>query len=51
MSAPLYDALRALAARDTARFHMPGHKGVSADCFPFSIDYTETYGTGNSYEA
>ena len=50
MSAPLYDALRALAARDTARFHMPGHKGVSADCFPFSIDYTETYGTGNLYE-
>ena len=54
MSTPLYDALRALAAQNTARFHMPGHKGRPA--FPgfdalFAIDFTETYDTGNLYEA
>ena len=54
MSTPLYNALRALAAQNTARFHMPGHKGQPA--FPgfdalFAIDFTETYGTGNLYEA
>lgn len=54
MSTPLYDALTALAAQDTARFHMPGHKGqpVFPDFAPlFSIDFTETYGTGNLYES
>lgn len=30
MSTPLYNALRALAAQNTARFHMPGHKGQPA---------------------
>ena len=51
MSTPLYDALRALSEQNTARFHMPGHKGTSSAAgFPFSIDYTETYGTGNLYE-
>lgn len=54
MSTPLYNALRALAAQNTARFHMPGHKGQPA--FPgfdalFAIDFTETYDTGNLYEA
>ena len=51
--APLYEALQALAARDTARFHMPGHKGKPVfDAFAgvFPIDFTETYGTGNLYE-
>ncbi len=51
--APLYEALQALAARDTARFHMPGHKGKPVfDAFAnvFEIDFTETYGTGNLYE-
>lgn len=52
-SAPLYESLEALAARDTLRFHMPGHKGrpvfsAFADVFP--LDFTETYGTGNLYE-
>ena len=52
-SAPLFEALQALAARDPARFHMPGHKGrpvfqTFADVF--QIDFTETYGTGNLYE-
>lgn len=51
MSTPLYDALHALSTKNSARFHMPGHKGVpSAAGFPFPIDYTETYGTGNLYE-
>lgn len=54
MNTPFYDALRQLAAQDTARFHMPGHKGQPV--FPafgdmFAIDFTETYGTGNLYEA
>ena len=29
MPTPLYDALRAYAGREPARFHMPGHKGKS----------------------
>ena len=52
-STPLYDALRALYAKHTARFHMPGHKGkdVLPDFGPiFAIDFTEIYGTGNLYE-
>lgn len=49
---PLYDALRALADRRTARFHMPGHKGAPA--FPdwgdaCAVDFTEVSGTGNLY--
>ena len=51
MSTPLFDALRALSNQNTARFHMPGHKGTPSSAgFPFPIDYTETYGTGNLYE-
>lgn len=51
--APLYEALQALAARDTLRFHMPGHKGkpvFDAYAGVFPLDFTETYGTGNLYE-
>lgn len=50
--APLFHALQVRAAGDSARFHMPGHKGepvfnTYADIF--AIDFTETYGTGNLY--
>ena len=51
--APLYEALRALAARRTTRMHMPGHKGQPLfDAFAgvFPLDFTETYDTGNLYE-
>ena len=53
MDAPLYQALRLLANKDIARFHMPGHKGqpIFQDFSTvFAIDYTETYETGNLYE-
>lgn len=51
-NAPLFHALQLLATGDSARFHMPGHKGeplfnTYAEIFP--IDFTETYGTGNLY--
>ena len=51
-TAPLFHALQLLATGDSARFHMPGHKGepvfnTYADIF--AIDFTETYGTGNLY--
>ncbi|MGE4548470.1 MAG: aminotransferase class I/II-fold pyridoxal phosphate-dependent enzyme [Intestinibacillus sp.] len=52
-NAPLYEALQALAARDTLRFHMPGHKGkpiFEAYASVFALDFTETYDTGNLYE-
>ena len=51
--APLYEALCALAARKTTRFHMPGHKGYPLfDAFAgvFPLDFTETYDTGHLYE-
>ena len=50
--APLYEALRELAAGQAARFHMPGHKGRAAFALPdpFAVDYTEINGTGNLYE-
>ncbi len=48
---PLISALRDYASRDTARFHMPGHKGRMPP--PFSelarLDFTELDGTGNLY--
>lgn len=52
MNTPLYDALRILANRQTARFHMPGHKGQPvlgefSSILPF--DFTEVYDTGNLY--
>ncbi len=52
MSAPLYDALRALCQKKTIRFHMPGHKGqpVLPDFSPIlPLDFTEIYETGNLY--
>ena len=46
-TAPLFHALQLLETGDSARFHMPGHKGepifnTYADIF--AIDFTETYG-------
>ena len=52
MNTPLYDAMRALANKHTARFHMPGHKGqdVLPDFGPIlPLDFTEVYETGNLY--
>lgn len=54
MPTPLYDAIRAYADHDPARFHMPGHKGRSLPLPELnglaSIDVTELPGTGNLYE-
>ena len=54
MPTPLVDALRAYAAREPARFHMPGHKGKSLLLAELNglapIDVTELTGTGNLYE-
>lgn len=54
MPTPLYDALRAYAGREPARFHMPGHKGKSLPLAELKwlapIDVTELPGTGNLYE-
>ena len=44
--APLFHALQLLATSDSARFHMPGHKGQPVfNSFRdvFAIDYTETH--------
>jgi arginine decarboxylase len=53
MGTPLYDALRAYIARDTARFHMPGHKGAPIEPFGAvtAYDLTEVPGTDSLYEA
>lgn len=55
MSTPLYDVLKAYAAQDPARFHMPGHKGVPLPCPELAalsaIDVTELPPTGNLYTA
>lgn len=51
-NAPLFHALQLLATGDSARFHMPGHKGeplFNTYAEIFSIDFTETYCTGNLY--
>ena len=51
-NAPLFHALQLLATGDSARFHMPGHKGeplFNTYAEIFAIDFTETYGTGNLY--
>ena len=54
MPTPLVDALRAYAALEPARFHMPGHKGRSLPLPELdgltAIDVTELNGTGNLYE-
>ena len=50
--APLFHTLQLLATGDSARFHMPGHKGeplFHTFAEVFAIDFTETYGTGNLY--
>ena len=48
--APLFHALQLLATSDSARFHMPGHKGK-----PFlgceALDITEIQGADSLYEA
>ncbi len=53
MSAPLYDALRVLAAQNTLRLHMPGHKGKPLPAPEFAglsaIDFTELPPTGNLF--
>lgn len=49
---PLYDALAARAGRETARFHMPGHKGraVTPALGELArLDFTELPDTGNLY--
>lgn len=55
MSTPLYDTLKDYAAKKTARFHMPGHKGrwlPLPELVPLApLDVTEIPGTGNLYEA
>lgn len=51
-TAPLFHALQLLVVGDSARFHMPGHKGQPVfESFAemFAIDFTETHGTGNLY--
>ena len=54
MPTPLVDALRAYAAREPFRFHMPGHKGRSLPLAELKwlapMDVTELSGTGNLYE-
>ena len=54
MPTPLVDALRAYAAREPFRFHMPGHKGRSLPLAELKwlapMDVTELNGTGNLYE-
>lgn len=53
MSTPLYDALKSYAAKNPARFHMPGHKGRFLPAPELmglaSIDVTELPPTGNLY--
>lgn len=55
MPTPLYDALIQYAAREPARFHMPGHKGKALPVPELAglsqIDVTELPATGNLYEA
>ena len=50
---PLYDVLKAYAAQNPARFHMPGHKGHGLPLPELSgaapLDVTEIPGTGNLY--
>ncbi len=50
MQTPIWDFLTAYAASDTARFHMPGHKGTPLlGCEPYDI--TEVSGADALYEA
>ena len=50
MDSPIADFLRSYAASDTARFHMPGHKGHGPlGCE--ALDITEIQGAASLYEA
>ena len=50
MESPIADFLRSYAASDTARFHMPGHKGHGLlGCE--ALDITEIQGADSLYEA
>ena len=50
MNTPIADFVRQYAASDTARLHMPGHKGRAfLGCEPFDI--TEIAGADSLYEA
>ena len=54
MPTPLYDCLKTYAAQETARFHMPGHKGQTMPAPELAalapIDLTEITPTGNLFE-
>ncbi len=51
MTAPLYDALKALAESEPLRLHMPGHKGILPGALSgaAALDFTEIAPTGNLY--
>ena len=51
MPTPLYDGLRALAARRPLRLDMPGHHGRPAGNFPWpsELDFTENGATGDLF--
>lgn len=55
MPTPLYDALKGYAAKNPARYHMPGHKGkflpVPELMGLAPLDVTELPATGNLYTA
>ncbi|MCI8423506.1 MAG: aminotransferase class V-fold PLP-dependent enzyme [Lawsonibacter sp.] len=55
MPTPIYDMLRAYAAGNPARFHMPGHKGRFLPGEELAalaaLDVTEIPGAGNLYKA
>lgn len=53
---PIVDFLKEYAETDTARLHMPGHKGKAPDCLPeglreaYRYDITEITGADNLYD-
>ena len=54
MNTPIYDFLKGYADKNTARLHMPGHKGKSP--LPeleklYSLDITEIFGADSLFEA
>lgn len=46
---PLISSLEREANRNTARFHMPGHKGENLPFLNSAVDFTEYDGTDNLY--
>ena len=50
MKTPIYDFLKAYSKSETARFHMPGHKGNGALGVE-SLDLTEIKGADELYAA